>query len=200
MPLDNEYRWFLATFFTVVAVFYTVLILWRQRRSGALVHMGARGSGHWWNHLTFRVFRLLIWWLCVLRLPFPGLDGYLGIYQGQWPAALAMAGAVMMVLGFATAIVANFTLAGAWRSGVDVLTQGSLVRHGLYGFSRNPAFMGVALAQLGFVLVLPSAFTLLCLLVGWQALWRQMRIEEAFLGSHFAGTYQQYCQQVRRWV
>ena len=193
-------RVFLAAFFTFVAVFYTSLVLVKNCKQAPVVCMGERFSQHWWNHVTFRVFRVSIWAVCVTRLFKPATDQYLMRFNALEIPQIMWAGAAFMVLGFGLAIAANFSLGKQWRSGVDSTATQQLVSHGLYNISRNPAYVGVAIAQAGFFMALPSLFTLVCLVVGWHALYNQVKIEEVELSSQFSNDYQQYQQSVPRWL
>lgn len=200
--MDDFYalRVFLAAFFTFVAVFYTTLVIIKNRKQKKVVCMGQRFSQHWWNHVTFRVFRVSIWAVCVARLFAPSIDTYLLRFSSIEIPQLMWAGAMFMVLGFGLAIAANFSLGKHWRSGVDSTATQQLVSHGLYHISRNPSYVGVAIAQAGFFIALPSLFTLVCLMVGWHALYKQVKIEEVELTHKFSTQYQQYIQSVPRWL
>ena len=70
---------FLAAFYSAVALFYLMFakLLKRNHQGQSMIHMGERFSRHWWNHLTFRLFRIAIWAACVLRLLFPEMERWL---------------------------------------------------------------------------------------------------------------------------
>ena len=61
-------------------------------------------------------------------------------------------------------------------------------------------YVGVATAQLGFFLALPSLFSLICLAVGLYALYKQIAVEEAHLVTRFNDDYLKYKQTVPRWL
>ena len=64
-------RWFLALFFVSVAAFYTIRILLLKRKMGASpVFVRQPGTLHFATHLTFRIFRVGILAVCVIRLTF----------------------------------------------------------------------------------------------------------------------------------
>jgi protein-S-isoprenylcysteine O-methyltransferase Ste14 len=60
-------------------------------------------------------------------------------------------------------------------------------------------FLGVAAAQVGFFLALPSVFSAICLIVGLSVLQRQVLAEEAHLSGRFSEDYKDYSTRVRRW-
>ena len=194
-------RFFLAVFFTAVAAFYTVRIITRKRaESHELVFPGVRFCASWWNHMVFRAFRITIWFVCLLRLAFPAVDSYLGIIAPLHLAPILIAGMTLLVAGFVLALLGHFSLGHQWRSGIDPAGPDRLFTQGLFGRSRNPMFLGVALAQAGFFLALPSYFSGLCLLVGWWILRRQIQSEEHHLAQRFPEAYATYCSRVPRWL
>ena len=138
--------------------------------------------------------------VCVCRLVFPGVDGYLGIFDelNIWPIVLA--GDILLATGFLLAIRVHFSLGRQWRSGIDPQGPETLRTTGFYRYSRNPMYLGVATAQVGFFLALPSVFSGLALLVGLYALHNQTLAEEAHLMGMFPRAYGHYKGQVRRWL
>lgn len=194
-------RGYLAFFYTFVALFYTlrIVLLQRSTRQSRVFH-GEVGSQNWWHHKIFGVFRALIWMVCVWRLFFPAIDSVLGIFPLHHASWLIVAGNVILTLGFAWAILGHFSLGTAWTSGVNQQSEMALVTRGVYGISRNPIYLGVLCAQFGFMLALPSAFTLLCFIVGCMTIVRQTKVEEAHLSQMFNKRYKLYCSRVRRWL
>lgn len=193
-------RYFLAGFFTFVAVFYTALILYKKRSHQPVVTMGPTYSCHWWNHLAFRVFRATIWLASVVIAFYPAAFEYLLPFEWLLIEPLQWSGAGFLLLGFALAVGANFSLGKQWRSGIVDNHNHALIEHGLYGISRNPCYIGVAIAQVGFFLALPSLFSLTCLLVGLSALHKQTQLEEDFLNARYQERYLAYQHLVPRWL
>lgn len=192
---------FLAAFYSAVALFYLMFakLLKRKHQGQSMIHMGERYSRHWWNHLTFRLFRIAIWAACVLRLLFPTMERWLlpvASLQSDW---IALAGLGLLCFGFALAVCGSLSLAVAWRSGIDEAASEQLVTTQLYALTRNPTFVGVRLAQLGFFLAWPTAFSLVCLIVGWIAVSVQVELEEAHLQQRFGDSYSDYQRAVGRW-
>ena len=193
---------FLAAFYSAVALFYLIFakLLKRKHQGNSMVHMGERYSRHWWNHLTFRLFRIAIWATCVLRLLFPAMERWLlplASLQADW---IALGGLGLLCFGFVFAVCGSLTLSAAWRSGIDKAASEALVTTQLYALTRNPTFVGVRLAQLGFFLAWPTAFSLVCLIVGWIAVSVQVELEEAHLQQRFGDGYSDYQRAVGRWL
>ena len=194
-------RLYLALFYTAVAVFYASRIITKQRVSDVkLVHAGDTFGSNRRNQMLFRYFRMAIWMVCVVRLFYPGLDQFLGFWNEQalWPVVIL--GNILLTAGFFFSMATHFSLGNEWRSGIDPNGPALLHTEGLYKLSRNPMYLGIAAAQLGFLLAMPSMFSALCLLVGWYSLRSQTFAEEAHLLKVFADDYLHYQRQVRRWL
>jgi protein-S-isoprenylcysteine O-methyltransferase Ste14 len=194
-------RLYLAVFYSIVAVFYIVRIIFLKRQTSAeLIFPGERFCSTWWNHMAFRAFRDVIWLVCVLRLFFPSVDSYLVLFTPLITVPLLLLGLVLLTLGFLFNVTTHLKLGTRWRSGIDPSGPEALVTGCVYQFSRNPMFVGVAVSQLGFFFTLPCMFSLVCLLVGIAALYRQTLAEEEHLSQRFPIEYSEYCSKVRRWI
>lgn len=194
-------RTYLAVFFSLVAAFYTVRIIRLQNTlKQKVVFAGAAYCSTWWNHLAFRIFRVTIWFVCLARAFWPQVDDYLGIFNALVSPALTSIGLILLTVGFILTLTIHFKLGDLWRSGIDSTAPRSLLTDGYYAFSRNPMYVFVAIAQLGFFMVIPSVFTLVCLFVGWLTLYNQTVQEEKHLSTKFPILYPKYCSMVRRWI
>ncbi len=96
------------------------------------------------------------------------------------------------------------TRATAVRTSVNPLRVdrcSTLVTAGLYRFSRNPMYLGLVLALLGWAIVLGNV---LCLLLVWafartlEVL--QIKPEESALLKTFGKVYSDYTHRVNRWI
>lgn len=199
MNYDYFIRLFLACFFSAVALFYSLRLLLADKNVKHLF-IGVRGSSHWIGHMSFRIFRLLIWGVCVGRLFVPSVDRYLLKFSNFEIPWLNLTGLVTMVAGFCLAVCGHANLGPLWRSGMDPDGPAELVTTKLYARSRNPMYLGVICAQSGFFLALPSVFTLICLLVGVAAIVNQTWLEEKHLHQRFSARYENYSSSVRRWI
>lgn len=193
--------YFLATFYSIVAVFYTIIIKLRgsQQCDASLVNMGKKHSLHWWNHVIFRVFRVAIWLMCMWYAFEPSVAKYLFVFTDLLHPVVQFVGAILMLLGFSLTIYCNFILDEAWRSGVDEESKPGLVTRLLYARSRNPSYIGVAYSQFGFFMAWPNIFSLVCLIVGLVALRIQIALEETFLNDMYNEEYQRYISKVPRY-
>ncbi|MGL6261937.1 methyltransferase family protein [Vibrio sp. WXL210] len=202
MPDITEFtRIFLAAFFTFVAVFYAVRISTMKRAiASEVVFWGEKHTKSWYNHQIFRLFRACIWALCLIRVAVPNMDNYLGMITALVTPSIQALGMLLLVVGFFATSIIHFKLGKLWRSGIDPNAPAKIITQGVYRYSRNPMYISVATAQLGFFFALPSYFTLLCLLVGVFTLNSQAKVEERHLRALFPEQYTQYSSKVRRWV
>jgi len=110
--------------------------------------------------------------------------------------ALALAGVATAIAGVAGVRRAKTTL-NPFKPG----TASSLVTSGIYRFTRNPMYLGLALVLLAWAVFLSSAWSLLGPLVFILYMTRfQIMPEERALSGIFGATYSQYQAKVRRWL
>ena len=138
--------------------------------------------------------------VCVFRWLFPAIDEALGMISELhiWPVVLT--GNVLLTAGFAFTVAVHFSLGDQWRSGINPVGPEHLTIDGYYKYSRNPMFLGIATAQFGFFLALPSIFSGVCLLIGLYILYRQTLAEEEHLLKTFPNEYKAYMESVSRWL
>ncbi len=118
-------------------------------------------------------------------------------FDAPW---LPWAGGVLVVLG------AGISAAGKRlfrRAGTNVYTfeqPDMLVTEGIYGFTRNPMYLGMVLIAAGAALV--SGTVSACLLGAAFALavrYWYIAYEEAEMRRRFGDRYEEYCRNVGRW-
>jgi protein-S-isoprenylcysteine O-methyltransferase Ste14 len=77
----------------------------------------------------------------------------------------------------------------------------SLVRDGMFSVSRNPMYLGMLFILLGWGVWLGSASNVALLLLFVLTMnFLQIKPEEAVLRSLFGQEYENYCEEVRRWI
>ncbi|MCW9715119.1 methyltransferase family protein [Avibacterium sp. 21-594] len=86
-------------------------------------------------------------------------------------------------------------------SPLSVEKTSQLITTGIYAFSRNPMYLSLWLILLSWFLWLGNGLAILGLIF-FVLIMNQFQIkqEEQVLLRLFGKTYQQYCQQVRRWI
>src|SRR5687767_5871133 len=113
---------------------------------------------------------------------------------------LKWVGIALLLLSLLWTVLAQARMGESWRIGIDREHQTPLVQAGVFGFSRNPIFLGMMFTLLGPFLVLPNAFTLLVFVLGVVLINIQVRLEEEFLSRTHGEDYASYCRRVRRWL
>lgn len=147
-----------------------------------------------------------------LRIPPPIVGIVIG--AGMWAVAHALptvplprfarvaAALVWVVLGAVVALsgVVSFRRAKTTVNPLKPETSASLVTSGVYSFTRNPMYLGMAMVLLAWAVFLSSAWCLLGpFLFAWYITAFQIVPEERVLDKLFGATFAQYRNRVRRW-
>lgn len=111
-----------------------------------------------------------------------------------------VAGLALMFFALVWTATAQMQMGKSWRIGIDTENKTELVEKGLFKISRNPIFLGMRVALLGFFLALPNAFTLAAVALAEILMQMQVRLEEEFLTGVHGDKYRDFCSRVRRWI
>jgi protein-S-isoprenylcysteine O-methyltransferase Ste14 len=110
-------------------------------------------------------------------------------------------GGVIIVVGLLLLVTANGLFV---RAGTDVIPfrkVSSLVTTGIYRFTRNPMYLGMAAVLLGCALTVGVVSALLVPVVFVVIIEaRFIRPEEQMLRELFPEEFPAYCRRVRRWI
>ena len=197
MDLDTFARAALACYFTFIAVFYTAkLIALRARTGRAHIAAGASGSAQRKGRDTFNAFRLAIWGVCVVRVPYPELDAWLGRLEPLYTAPVIATGLALLLVSQALTVYTHSYMADDWMSGTGDGGPRRLITGGPFGVMRHPLFVAIGVGQMGLFLALPSVFTLVSLVVGAAVIANQARIEDRALERRFGGEWRAYAARV----
>ena len=153
-------------------------------------------------------FRLL------LRIPVPWVFilAYLAgaALESAWPTHMGAQvsrnttqalGAVVFVLGATIAAWGLVTFRRARTTTVPGEVSSQLVTWGPYRFSRNPMYVGLAIAYLGEASILRHVWPLVFLpLTISYVNWIVIPVEQAKLAEVFGEQYTEYRKRVRRWL
>lgn len=115
-------------------------------------------------------------------------------------AVLRATGTVMVLGATALMLAAQLDLGASWRVGIDQGARPGLVTGGLYRYSRNPIYVAMLTALLGFALLLPSWISLGLLIGAGLGIRRHVRDEEAYLARTYGEEYRRYAARVGRFV
>jgi protein-S-isoprenylcysteine O-methyltransferase Ste14 len=149
------------------------------------------------------------------RLPWPPI-----IYAGAFALAWALQGAAplgaldlalasipkgvglgLAIAGFGLDLAAMSALIRHQTAILPTMGSSSLVRSGVYAYSRNPIYLGNTLLLAGFAIALrwgwlAAATPLTMVAVTWLAI----RREEQHLALRFGENWRAYSARVRRWI
>lgn len=113
--------------------------------------------------------------------------------------AAKVLGVVVMATGLAVYGLALQAFGSSWRLGIDRDRPGALVTGGIFGRSRNPVYLGLALLSGGVFLAL-GRLVLLVLAILFVVYFRFLvRREERFLAEQYGEAYRAYARSVGRW-
>lgn len=152
------------------------------------------------SQAAFRLSFAVLLGVFTLRAEWPFLEQVTGPLEWAHSPTVQLLGFVVMLEGVVVAALAQFQMGQAWRIGVPDREPSQFVERGLFRFSRNPVFLGMAGIFLGGLLVAPSALTLMAASLALFAMSIQIRLEEAHLSSTLGSAYEAYKARVRRWI
>ena len=115
-------------------------------------------------------------------------------------ATLRVAGTVLVLGATALMLVAQLDLGASWRVGIEEGARPGLVTGGLYRYARNPIYVAMLTALLGFTLLLPNWISLTLLIGAALGIGRHVRDEEAYLAQTYGEEYVRYAMHVGRFV
>lgn len=139
-------------------------------------------------------------WLVFGLIAIFALDEYLpGVrYTATWGQLL---GGGLIVIGLALLVIAGGLFKQADTDLVPFKNVTALVTGGVYRFTRNPMYLGMALVLLGTAVTVGAATALAIPLIFMVIIeLRFIRPEEEMLRGLFPEEYPAYCQRVRRWL
>jgi protein-S-isoprenylcysteine O-methyltransferase Ste14 len=123
---------------------------------------------------------------------------------GQFEFSLALPVAILFAVAGVALVVSSmlaFRKASTTVNPFHPEEATQLVVGGIFGFSRNPMYLSLALLLIGWAIWLGSIYNLVLLLgfIGYITFF-QIRPEEEVLKALFGKPYEQYCSRVRRWI
>jgi protein-S-isoprenylcysteine O-methyltransferase Ste14 len=123
------------------------------------------------------------------------LQHVMGSPANRFGWLLILAGAAII----ATAVV-QFRRARTTVDPMRPAKASALVRSGIFAYSRNPMYLGMAVGLGGWAVLLGSLSPWLVVAAFAPLLtWLQIQPEEAVLSALFGQDYDDYCVQVGRW-
>jgi protein-S-isoprenylcysteine O-methyltransferase Ste14 len=131
-------------------------------------------------------------------VPWPFLTALIG---SDWRLLVRLAGGALIAAGLAAALAAEIRFKAAGTPVPPTRPTKAIVSTGIYGWTRNPMYLGMTLCLLGLGLGLDQLWFVIATPIA-MALVTKLAIEreEAYLAAKFGATYLDYKRQVRRWL
>lgn len=115
--------------------------------------------------------------------------------------ASQMIGGVIIVMALLLLVNAGGLFAKAGTDLVPFKNVTTLVTEGVYRYTRNPMYLGMALVLLGTAITVGAATALAVPVIFMIIIeLRFIRPEEEMLLGLFPDTFPAYCEKVRRWI
>ena len=112
-----------------------------------------------------------------------------------------IAGGAMIVLGLVLLVIANGRFVQAKTGVIPFRDVSALVTGGIYRYTRNPMYLGMAAVLMGCSLTVGAAYSLPVAPLFMVIIeYRFIRPEEKLLREMFGQGYLDYCAGVRRWL
>jgi len=200
--MDRLLKHFLPTYliaYVLAAFLWRSYMVWKRTGVNPVVFKGSDDA----HDFIGRIFKLLFALVAGVVLAYslwPELYRYSVPIEWLDHTWLKWVGMALLLLSLFWTVLAQAQMGESWRIGIDREHQTPLVQAGVFGFSRNPIFLGMMFTLLGLFLVIPNAFTLLAFVMGVVLIHIQVRLEEEFLSRAHGEDYASYCRRVRRWL
>ncbi len=112
-----------------------------------------------------------------------------------------MGGSAVILVGLALLVIAGGLFKKADTDLIPFRDVSALVTSGVYRFTRNPMYLGMAIVLLGCAMTVGAATAFLVPPLFMLIIeFRYIRPEEDMLRGLFPQEFPAYCQRVRRWV
>jgi len=152
------------------------------------------------NHLENRVPPPAVLIVC-MSLVWAGNRLWAGDSSGSWDTGLWGVPYVLFGLAILILSVMQFIASKTTVNPLDPQQASHLVSSGVFSYSRNPMYLGMALILLGQIIALgwPPGFFALIFFVTYIRIF-QIVPEERAMQELFGDDYFYYCKEVRRWI
>jgi len=188
-----------------LVVYFAVAFVWRSvvvyRTTGINPYvLGGSDNAYDYIFVVFRLTFLAVVGVIILFSAFSSAYDYTAPIVWLESHVVRGFGLVLLVASLIWTAIAQMQMGKSWRIGIDKKNRTELVEKGLFKVSRNPIFLGMRLALIGFFLTIPNAITLLTMVLGDVLMQIQVRLEEEHLRNLHGENYAEFCRKVRRWI
>lgn len=188
-------------FFTYlfVCVFWRKAVFFKKTGKNPIA-LGAASTPHGFVAKCFEVITAFFAIEVLLYSIWPDVFTYSMLETWNFPVEIKYFGLLFLLISLLITTIAQIQMGESWRIGIGSAERTELVYKGLYKYSRNPIFLGMMSSVLGLFLVLPNSLSFLAFVLGYVLLQIMVRLEETHLLAIHGQSYQNYLDQVRRWV
>lgn len=179
----------------VMMIFYGIYFakMLAQKRQGIrTTQVGGRGKER-----SVRRTEIIMSAAALLIVPVELASILLG--WGHMPSWVRIAGVLAGFTGDAVFLAAVLTMRDSWRAGIPETDRTEFVSHGIYRYSRNPAFLGFDLMYVGILLMYFNGILLIFTIWVIAMLHLQILQEEKYLETVFGEAYRAYKQCTGRY-
>lgn len=195
-------RYLLLIYFIIYfafAFFLPTFRVWKRTKHNPLV-FGKSDNAHDYIGKVFKLLMASIFLVVLLQTVLANFTLYLLPAVWLERTEVQTAGIILLIVSLIWTMIAQIQMGNSWRIGIDEEKKTDLVSSGVFGFSRNPIFLGMIVTLFGLFLAFPNAFTLIILILGFVLIQIQVRLEEEFLTSLHGEDYLEFRRTVRRWL
>lgn len=128
-------------------------------------------------------------------------------YDSLWfngdlaPVGATVVGGFLVVLGFALIMTSASRHKSIGSSVEPWKPTTSIITTGVYGYSRNPIYLGMAISHLGLAIAGASVGAIVTLAIAILVMQTYVIArEERYLEKKFGNSYTEYKSSVRRWI
>ena len=179
----------------VLVIFYAIYFIkmWVQKKHGIQTHqIGKRKEKE--LHLVERL-------MSVATLCAPVVQVVSIFMNWTWLHDSArFSGFLGGILGDGIFLTAVITMKNSWCAGIPESDKTDLIQDGIYGWSRNPAFLGFDFMYIGVCLLFCNPLTIAFSIFAIVMLHLQILQEEKYLTAAFGKPYIEYKAQVFRYL
>jgi len=116
----------------------------------------------------------------------------------QATPTLAIAGMIVLLGGLLLFVTAQWQMGASWRIGIDENAKPGLVESGLFRFSHNPIYLALLVIVTGYLVLLPTLWSLLLWCAAYLLVRLQIAAEERYLRLNYGEAYEAYACRVGR--
>ena len=144
------------------------------------------------------LFVIFLWLAQPLWIDWRNLPPFLQINPALAVFPALVLGIAVTILGYAGTIWCYVIMGNAWRIGVNPAEKTTLVQSGPYRVVRHPIYLFQIIMLTGAALLLPTALSLLALVVHYVCIFAKASDEEAHLSTTLGGEYRDYLSRTGR--